>query len=107
MSQPIYVRHISGQGKMYKVEADHIKSWLVHELRLPKEAYVVCEPPEQWEDVTSQCDVEGHRICLRRDDRYDYIDSAKMLWGIAYRLRKVPIKDSSYWAFIVERQVKP
>ena len=108
MSQPIYVRHISGQGKIYKVfDGGFITAWMVDNYQLPKDEYVVCEHPEPWEDVTSQCEVGyGLRIYMPGQQTHDYLDTAHLFTKTKYRLRKVPYCGGR-WAFIVERQVHP
>ena len=101
-----YVRHISGQGKSYKVIPDTLNNfWIVGAhpiLYLPKDEYVVCEPPEQWEDVTSLCEVDGVRIYMPGLHHNDYIDANPYITGVKYRLRKADcLRDTAY--FVVDR----
>ena len=107
MSQPTYVRHVSGQGDVYCVRDDGF-AWTTPgwpELRLPKAGYCVYMMPEQWEDVTPQCEVNGVRIRVRRGEYYDFLDAADSLEGVHYRLRKVATDLG--WAFLVERRRQP
>ena len=106
MSQPIYVRHISGQGKIYKVfDGGFITAWLVDNYQLPKDEYVVCEPPEPWEDVTNQCELDGLRMYIPGGDHYGYLDTAHLFTKTKYRLRKINLWEAHY--FIVERKRQP
>lgn len=57
-----WVQHKSGQGEKWEVAKEHLASYSVHRrscrvdlLILPKEEYVLCEPGEEWEDVTADC----------------------------------------------------
>ena len=115
MSQ--WVQHISGQGKRWKnVESFRCTSqWMVegemvggHHF-LPKSEYILCDPPEAWEDVTERVTVANGGSDLVLDGRQ---------WRAVYqsscqRLRKVPICTNSglgiheptkQWAFIVEKK---
>ena len=108
-----YVRHISGQGKIYKVFGQVSTAWQVYEgedpliLRLPKHEYLLYDQPEHWEDVTSQCELDGLRIYITDQYHLDYLDTAYVFTETKYRLRKVQIHDPKigFWAFIVERMV--
>ena len=61
-----WVQHISGQGQKWEVENDiDTFEYQVHskDKRLtmfhyfPTSEYVPCAPPEEWEDVTAECEV--------------------------------------------------
>ncbi len=117
MSQ--YVQHISGQGEKFLITdyPDPIYPteayWRVVEgaltYWLPRGEYRLCEPPEQWVDVTEQC-VTGtiyQGIAI----------GTQQITGSpasGYRLRKIRIwidgtelgqaVKVQQWAFIVERK---
>ena len=107
-----YVQHVSGQGKIYKVFYEGQSSWQVNDpghgmlFFLPKDEYVVCEPPEQWDDVTSQCEVDGVRIYIPGLHHHDYIDTAFHFTGVKYRLRWSITRDNAK-CFTVERLRQP
>lgn len=114
MSQ--WVRHISGQGVKWEVQEDLPLVWRSYDrgtpLTLPKSEYRLCDPPEQWVDVTAECEiqdghtkdgVEGHWV-EHKSHRL-----ANMVCGGMYRLRKVQVWNGdgatqSMSAFIVERK---
>ena len=116
MSEPQYVRHISGQGELWLVQdwPDYLANpnldWCVHRggqgrLYLPKSEYVLCEPPERWVDIT-------RRVTI--DDEGDILDGEKRITKVAtgYRVREIPIGmgnalDGIPWAFIIEKKVQP
>ncbi len=57
-----YVQHISGVGKKWELLGEApvtLLGWSVEEsglsLYLPKSEYRLCDPPEQWVDVTGEC----------------------------------------------------
>jgi hypothetical protein len=58
MSRKQWVQHRSGDGDKWKVIEELSLQWVVEQgmaIRhsvLPKVEYVICEPPEEWEDVT-------------------------------------------------------
>lgn len=116
MSNTKWVRHISGQGEKWEVWVDSESSWITRtpypetRLFLPKSEYILCEPPERWEDVTSTCSLTAS---------HDLILHGQFVIDIhrGYRLRKVQIfsdaegmassSKNPFWAFIVERKVQP
>ena len=69
MSEKRWVQHKSGQGEKWEVREDerdfpHLWNCRDHQdnigdLWLPKSEYVICDPPEQWEDVTDACHQTG------------------------------------------------
>jgi len=120
-----YVRHISGIGERWLLHAltgynrDQTHSdWCVHmdkygTLLLPKSEYVLCDPPpppEQWEDVTSECECRSHG-----DFSDGLYHQGKAVRARGYRLRKVKVADLpgvlSYErddsVFVVEKKVQP
>lgn len=62
-----WVQHISGQGEKWEVFSERIYEWSVlprYQITdlytngnhfLPKSEYRLCNPPEEWEDVTGEC----------------------------------------------------
>lgn len=110
MSDTKYVQHKSGIGEKWEIMCQNICQYgAKHEMKdaigahwLPKSEYVPCEPPERWEDVTSEyeagqhCGVQtlhipGHRgIGLLQGDR----------------LRKIAVSNNLKQAFIIERKVQ-
>jgi hypothetical protein len=126
MKKKIWVQHKSGQGEKWEVigasgfTPQSEQSWCVERggfcFNLPKSEYIECELPEEWEDVTNQCDVftkgGGEIICIgHAAGAYGDVLAHPEL----YRLRKVdllrcegdPFAMSSYktvQAFIVERK---
>lgn len=101
MNKTRWVQHISGQGEKYEVERCY-EYWEVSDnrqdswyLRLPLKEYILCDPPEEWEDVTSQ--VYTHESVLG------------LMKTLNHRLRRVRCAkatgfDNPDWAFIVERK---
>lgn len=66
MDEKKYVQHISGQGAVWEVHSHNTYEWNVkpaqgdkcsvfHEL--PKSEYKLCDPPEQWVQVTEGIDI--------------------------------------------------
>lgn len=69
-----YVQHISGQGEKWEVEYlehDYPHLWRVKDHQdknpysnscawLPKSEYRLCDPPEEWEDVTGEYQTLGY-----------------------------------------------
>jgi hypothetical protein len=108
MSQ--WVQHISGQGEKWPVTTTDDYGYQVDKkdgkradfYDLPKSEYCLCEPPEQWVDVTQDCSVK------------DFPEYSQLMHGHQpvkvqngqYRFRKVQICEKStslQWVFIVER----
>lgn len=128
MSTPQWVQHISGQGEKWEVsslrltvDGDPTVQWLVKDPvhkgylhYLPRSEYRLCDPPEQWEDVTDRCSAE----CWAFDpdnpqaDHYNawlIADRGYTIRSGGYRLRKVRCGkalgiNNPDWAFIVERR---
>lgn len=127
-----WVQHISGQGEKWEVENsehNYPHLWRVKDHQdknpqsnscawLPKSEYRLCDPPEQWEEVTGKCGVFrwswGKHHPDHNDDGAFYIShSYTVVNDRCYRIRKVQLRtlDSDpvlghqlVWAFIVERR---
>lgn len=129
MSEKKWVQHISGKGEKWEViscvynDMDHNGICVVNQydpkrigryLYLPKFEYVLCDPPEEWEDVTEECtwsDSGYHELYLRaaNGNRVEANCLSPSLQGYLYRVRKVRCAkatgvDNPDWAFIVERR---
>ena len=93
-----YVQHVSGQGRMWRVESDTDYWWKVFVdgtpafiATLPRSDYRLVEPPERWVDVTATCHPEN--LSLAHDLRWNH------------RLRKVmTYTGSNEWCFKVEKK---
>ena len=126
MSQ--WVQHISGKGEKWEVVKDNTSigwmregcepqrefEWCVYVDRsgmklpahlLPKSEYRLCDPPEEWEDVTGTVEespTPGNYKC-------GHIDIVGVTGaGKDYRLTKMLLEHgptaTQRWAFIVERR---
>ncbi len=118
-----YVQHISGQGEKWAVINSNDHQWgICHNISsvghhwLPKSEYRLCDPPEQWVDVTGECRVDDY------SNRSGFFRSG-FFWSIlhaptganviskcydGYRLRKIDWQnrlDDPQWGFIVEKKV--
>ena len=69
---------------------------------VPKSEYILCDPPEVWEDVTNTC------YSADRERTVFHTEGTKLVLATeeGYRLRKVQIVllGSDRWAFIVEKK---
>ena len=105
-----WVQHRSGDGEKWEVigqggrTKDYELEWSVkkgeHCYNLPKSEYIECSPPEEWEDVTVECDWgnagEGMEAII-------FHQGLRLLADRGYRLRKIKdMYNISY--FIVERR---
>ena len=116
MGNKRYVQHISGQGEKWEVLNDnqhcHESEWRVkakdhafyHDI--PKSEYRLCEPPEEWEDITRECEwthecYSSWYIKAANGDRIEaYMNGP-------YRVRKIDLlyeHCNHACAFIVERR---
>ena len=105
-----WVQHQSGQGEKWEVlEAQSLTSWCVRANPgyhyLPKSEYGLCDPPEQWEDVTEECDwMNSGSACTATIYHLGLCLTAER----GYRFRKVLLEHgptaTQKWAFIVERR---
>jgi len=127
MAEKKWVQHISGQGEKWELKEGPYNSglntaWQVYPYvrsgeeesyhYLPKSEYLICEPPEQWVDVTEECEVDAcNGIAHNGEDTF--LDP--------YRRRKVQLfeqvsefGDRTSWgrstakpryAFIIEKKV--
>ncbi len=116
MSQ--WVIHNSGQGQKFEVVDipsplyDPFAYWRCPSgsltYWLPRQDYRLCEPPEQWVDVTERCKVNNYGTLVHINGEDHSINGVVMNVQEGYRFRKVerhiglncPIE----WAFIVERK---
>ena len=116
MSQ--WVQHMSGQGEKWEVDCCLSNAvWRVHTRDttitvfhyLPVSEYILCDPPEQWQDVTESLTMEETMWGL---PRLKYPDGA-VADNTNHRFRKVEINlvgpgilngCQKGWAFIVEKR---
>jgi hypothetical protein len=98
-----YVQHISGQGKKWEVHTEYPDYWLVYTgldhpvcFVYPKSEYRLCEPPEEWEDVTDEYTVNGGRVISYNGEGYQCIRSSD-------RIRKINHLHNGP-CFIIERK---
>ena len=114
-----WVQHKSGQGEKWEVLETKTGfeefEWRVkanshcYHHDLPKSEYIECPPPEEWEDVTAECDWgsagEGLEATI-------FHSGLRLLAGRGYRLRRVKLypaelgtgDNRTKWAFIVEKR---
>lgn len=122
-----YVQHISGQGEKWELfnEAQHCheSEWRVkartHEWYhdLPKSEYILCAPPEEWEDVTDNCDTDSYfnsageffsilhlgGLCFNSADGEPRSGDANVMFRkYGYRIRKLERCNGP--CFIIERK---
>lgn len=83
---PQWVQHMSGIGEKWElaiqtgIEDSHI--WAVQypgkmlPVYFPKSEYILCEPPNEWEDVTDEYQAYHHTtfMAVREGDRLIYQD---------------------------------
>lgn len=114
-----WVRHISGQGEKWEVDIEGTKSWRIklgHPQTpgcspfyyfFPKSEYIPCDPPEVWEDVTTECNFSNGCLDLRESG---VMPGQYIPFMPNYRLRKVltfkqcGVAGIEQWSFIVERR---
>lgn len=120
MGDKRYVQHISRQGEKWEVFDEQPRHWRATfdglNMTLPKSEYVLCEPPETWVDVTSECvSYPWNWPEKENDDTTFYLvkDRELVREKSGYRLRKVKVEwfngvtlgeAKPGWAFIVERK---
>ena len=109
-----WVQHVSGHGEKWEVLCDSVKGvWEVAPQEgtftkpwLPKSEFRLCDPPEQWVDVTSECYIARDMTIF-----HDGVDT----FNGPYRRRKVHLYElklnhpQSYIArdaFIIEKKVR-
>jgi hypothetical protein len=122
MSVKKWVQHISGQGEKWEVrdcaynlmEPPNDDICVINPNPgkgisryhfLPKSEYILCDPPKEWEDVTS----EVEKSITPGNYRCGHIDIIGMVGaGEDYRLTKMLLEHgptaTQKWAFIVERR---
>ncbi len=121
MSQ--WVQHISGQGEKHRVSILDMPDWAyavdvptvtgTRQWYLPKSEYRLCEPPEQWVDVTAECEADeysnpnGRFISIIHNRQRNVLaEPLEHLPGV-FRLRKIQLPKylgAHDWSFIVERK---
>ena len=86
-------------GMFYRVLS---KGSSAYKWDLPKSEYVLCTPPERWEDVTKECEVQHPEF-----SRCVLMHNGEAVWTTTgYRLRKVQFMErGGIWAFVVEKKV--
>lgn len=120
MNEKKWVQHISGQGEKWEVWKEVDLFWNVYQkliggptLYFPKSEYRPCDPPEEWEDVTEEC--EGESVT---NDRVRIMHNGENILRQAqeHRIRKVQVNFPAVghaptgtparcgWAFIIERR---
>ena len=115
-----YVQHMSGQGEKFKLSdvplidermwRCEFKGATYHndDYYLPKSEYILCDPPEVWEDVTRECAPNNASIYHADQMRPGEICIHTAQWrheGV-YRVKKMTcqIEGLPRYAFIVERR---
>lgn len=122
-----YVQHISGRGEKWKVVHNDNDPfmWIAkspeecrNNFLLPKTEYHLCEPPEEWENVTGACEVDsysnsvgefysilhlGGLQLISADDEPRGGDCNVMYKKYGYRIRKINHLHNGP-CFIVERK---
>lgn len=105
MNTKRWVQHMSGQGEKWEVHDEGNDNWVVipknkpsfcH--RLPKSEYRLCDPPEEWRNVTREHDsiITGHWY-IREGIRLRMVK--------LYKAEPDSEKNCEQWAFIVEQKV--
>lgn len=118
MGTKSYVQHISGQGQKWEVDSVcgtgeyrvYAKDKTVTNYHyLPPSEFIPCDPPEEWEDVTAQCEI-GHAEPERGRMSIIYKDAIGVGTDIFnkyqlanYRVTKIDHLHNGP-AFIIERQ---
>ena len=122
MSEKRYVQHVSGKGETYRVIGEVLRAWSVVMVgdtaltnwNLPKVDYLLCDPPEQWVDVTAEITIDRSGRHILHTSYAPYIVEVPS----GYRLSKMQLfhrspascdydKYDKQWAFIVERKEQP
>lgn len=118
MSEKRWVQHISGQGEKWEVEKEVSSTWrtkseMINEYArpqscfLPKSEYRLCEPPDEWEDVTGECYVVDETDgsfpgCIANGDHYILLTKSGHFYK-GMRLRKIDGMHNGP-AFIIEHK---
>jgi len=110
MERKYYVRHASGKGNVFSVSKQTDLTWIIDsviagaQLTLPKSDYILCPPPEEWEDMTYLIEVQDKS----HDRSIGYINGVNVVETSSwYRLRKLDLTyDSCAYshAIVVERK---
>lgn len=117
MNNKKWVQHISGQGEKWGIVdlwPNHPHLWRVidHQNKqhgdgcawFPKSEYILCDPPEEWEDVTGECEWMNSGSELTATI---YHLGHCLTANRGYRFRKVKLAELDGFtreAFIVERK---
>lgn len=128
-----YVQHSSGQGEKYPLyevdwtsitQSNRLDYWIVNgptkQFILPRSDYHLCEPPEIWVDVTSECEIpiftrpeyKDHCEVWHKGTRL-FVVGNELVTG--YRLSKVKLAEyhatwdegkvvKERWALIAEKK---
>ena len=123
MSQWVQSKYSKEAEKFEVVQSERVEFWECRQacpssynLRLPFSEFVLCSPPEVWEDVTDQCKEifpdKGIPVQFQGgidDGNYNVMFERNAFHGMGYRLRKVKVcladrHVSSDYAFIVEKR---
>lgn len=107
---PRYVQHKSGVGEKWKVFSEEPLKWGCYRrgisLGLPKSEYIECPPPEQWVDVTGECEWVEHPSLGYPWTKDWYIQhKAARVEGMPEAYRVIKVQLDGQWAFIVEQKV--
>lgn len=119
MTNTQWVQHISGQGEKWEVcSLSTDVDWAVSGKRvgtvhhLPKSEYRICDPPEEWRDVTGDVTIQkrgSKEGGFREDVVHDGVILARLCCGGLYRIGKRLVESNgrSRWLFYVEQKVQP
>lgn len=103
-----WVQHKSGQGQKWEVVGTHPHNYEVLATHtagcshwLPKSEYVLCDPPERWENITDNCEYINPLDGVAR-----LVHDEKPVLAKECRIRKVPVTQvqGSHFAFIIEKK---
>ena len=115
MKEKKWVQHISGQGEKWEVVTDGATQWCVNATtsgnayhHLPKSEYRLCDPPEQYVDITAEC-----KFTVDADAVTHIVHDGKTVFvtawnGAGYRLKKVDARQRPFIPpvfFVVEKKV--
>lgn len=104
-----YVQHISGKGEKWEVCSRCAHGWNIYGSNdkyrvyyVPDIEYALCDPPEEWEDVTAECEedvhVNGFHVVFHK-----MREGSSSVKGDNYRIRKIDHIHNGP-AFIIERK---
>lgn len=96
------------QGKKWEVDIEGDVTWRCCQvglvMTLPKSEYVICEPPEEWEDVTDECQVQEY--VMNGMTFWSIIHSAKtgVFLNVLAKENGYRVSKNRYGAFLIERR---